>query len=386
MLQTDRHTHTHTMAISASLFINQKGTTTALKQPKEVAYYSRNQQGDIFPFDDGKLKYYYLPNSSIDIDIDLNSGFKKFKNCLQSFKDVATLEPILETIIQYETLKRKCLKCDIVAYSETIVKLICSSFENSKINPIDMRLISYRGQLYIKDMTVQSNSKNPFDVQDYIPFKFETVATLTQPLPYVERDTLEKRHRKISNNGDRFFSLVRTGISKSKFLLSGEISCIYDFKQDNKDNLKHYTKLCISPIISNLNDSHKFENLIFKTWLRCFLMGIPKIIYGFYDNNNVLKTVEEFTTEEIPVLFKERNPELATKCTNAIKWYGLFSEWLLKIVPHENDSEIIKPFKLILDNNHLKLIEIESDDPEYEGIVNGEDVLSERYKAWKNKS
>lgn len=383
------------MAISASLFINQKGTTTALKQPKEVGYYSRNQQGDIFPFDDGKLKYYYLPNSDIDRNIDLNSGFKKFKNCQQSFKDIATLDPILETIIQYETLKGKSLKCDIVAYSETIVKLICASFENSKINPIDMRLISYRGQLYIKDKTLQDDLKRPSGIQDYIPFKFETVSTLTQPLPYIKRDILEKRHRKISNNGDKFFSLVKTGISKSKFLLSEEVSCVYDFKQDNKDDLKHYAKLCVSPVISNLNDSHRFETLIFKTWLRCFLMGVPKIIYGFYDDSgnnnnnsgsNVLKTVEEFMTEEIPILFKEHNPELATKCTNAIKWYGLFSEWLLKIVPHEENSEIIKPFKLILDNNHLKLIEIEPNDQEYEGIVNGETILTERYKAWKNKS
>lgn len=373
------------MAISASLFINQKSTTTALKQPKEVAYYSRNQQGDIFPFDDGKLKYYYLPDNDINKDIDLNSGFKKFKNCQQTFKDIATLEPILETIIQYETLKGKPLKCDIVAYSETIVKLICSSFENSKINPIDMRLIAYKGQLYIKDMTSQRDSKKQMTAQDYIPYKFETIATLTQPLPYIQRDTLEKRHRKISNNGDNFFSLVKTGISKAKFLLCGDINCIYDFKQDGKDNLKHYTKLCVSPIVSNLNDSHKFETLIFKTWLRCFLMGIPKIIYGFYDNNNILKTVEEFTTEQIPILFKEHNPDLATKCTNAIKWYGLFSEWLLKIVPHEEESNIIKPFKLILENNHLKLVEIESNDPEYEGIVEGESILSERYKAWKTK-
>lgn len=373
------------MAISASLFINQKSTTTALKQPKEVAYYSRNQQGDIFPFDDGKLKYYYLPDNDINKDIDLNSGFKKFKNCQQTFKDIATLEPILETIIQYETLKGKPLKCDIVAYSETIEKLICSSFENSKINPIDMRLIAYKGQLYIKDMTLQRDSKKQMTAQDYIPYKFETIATLTQPLPYIQRDTLEKRHRKISNNGDNFFSLVKTGVSKAKYLLCGDINCIYDFKQDGKDNLKHYTKLCVSPIVSNLNDSHKFETLIFKTWLRCFLMGIPKIIYGFYDNNNILKTVEEFTTEQIPILFKEHNPDLATKCTNAIKWYGLFSEWLLKIVPHEEESNIIKPFKLILEDNHLKLVEIESNDPEYEGIVEGESILSERYKAWKTK-
>lgn len=374
------------MAVSASLFINQKGTTTALKQPKEVGFYSRNQHGEIFPFDDGKLKYYYLPNNDINKAIDLNSGFKKFKNCQRDFKDVATLEPILETIIGYETSKNKSLKADIIAHGETVAKLICASFENPNVNPIDMRLASYKGQLYIKDMTLQKKVKNQIDVKGYIPYKFETVSTLTQPIAYVERDTIDKRNRKISNDGDKFCSLIRTGVGNAKILIEGDISCIYDFKQEGKDNLKHYTKLGVSPLVSNLNDSHKFENVVFKDWLRCFLTGVPRIIYGFYDDKHILKTVEEYTTEEIPILFKEHNPELASKCTNAIKWYGLMAEWLLKIVPHENESDVIKPFKLVLEDNHLKLIEIESADPEHEGLVNGEDMLSNKYKIWKTKS
>lgn len=374
------------MAVSASLFINQKGTTTALKQPKEVGFYSRNQHGEIFPFDDGKLKYYYLPNNDINKAIDLNSGFKKFKNCQRDFKDVATLEPILETIIGYETSKNKSLKADIIAHGETVAKLICASFENPNVNPIDMRLASYKGQLYIKDMTLQKKVKNQIDVKGYIPYKFETVSTLTQPIAYVERDTIDKRNRKISNDGDKFCSLIRTGVGNAKILIEGDISCIYDFKQEGKDNLKHYTKLGVSPLVSNLNDSHKFENVVFKDWLRCFLTGVPRIIYGFYDDKHILKTVEEYTTEEIPILFKEHNPELASKCTNAIKWYGLMAEWLLKIVPHENESDVIKPFKLVLEDNHLKLIEIESEDPEHEGLVNGEDMLSNKYKIWKTKS
>lgn len=374
------------MAVTASLFINQKGTTTALKQPKEIAYYSRNQQGEIFPFDDGKLKYYYLPNNDIEKNIDLISGYKKFKNCQYQFKDAASLEPMLETLVQYEHSKDKAVKCDIIAHAESIAKLISASFENTNINPIDMRLISYKGQLYIKDMTVAKHLKKQIEVKEYIPYKFETMSTLTQPLAYVERETIEKRHRKISNDGDKFCTLIRTGVANARILTSGEISCVYDFKQDNKDNLRHYTKINVSSVVSNLNDSHKFETTMFKDWLRCFLIGVPKVIYGFYDDKHVLKTVEEFSTEEIPLLFKEHNSELALRCTNVIKWYGLMAEWLMKIVPRDENSESIKPFKLILEDNHLKLIEIESQDPEYDGLVNGENILSNKYRLWKSQN
>ena len=71
-------------------------------------------------------------------------------------------------------------------------------------------------------------------------------------------------------------------------------------------------------------------------------------------------------------------------CVDAIKWYGAFTEWLLTSIPRpEDDIDTIKAYKLIFENNHLKLTEIESDDEEYKQLVEGEEILSNSFKQWR---
>lgn len=378
---TTAHT-TSTMGIKAQLFVNQKGTSTVLKQPKEIGRASRAQNGVCTLDDYSSLKYFYLADQSIEAHWDLQSGIKKFKDYELDFKDsLNSLQFILDSIQSNETNKGKQVACNVVAHCSTLVKLICCSFESSKVNPIDMRIVSFRGKLYIKDMI--SSYVEP-SLKIFIPRKFETITTLPTPLAYMDRERLEKRHRKIVNNGDKFFSVCKTGVSNAKIVTANEISCIYDFKQqDNKNNLKHYCKLNCLPMITNINESHKFEYILLKDWLVAFIMGIPRLIYGFYDTgNNQLKTIEEFFTEEVPHLLKEHNSELTIKCTNSIKWYGLMMDWLLNIIPLDTNSNDIRPFKFFFEDNHLKLTEIESTDSEFDALVNGELILTENYKNW----
>ncbi|SMN18040.1 similar to Saccharomyces cerevisiae YGL246C RAI1 Nuclear protein with decapping endonuclease activity targeted toward mRNAs with unmethylated 7-methylguanosine cap structures [Maudiozyma saulgeensis] len=369
------------MAITSNLFINQKGSTTALKQPREIGYYSRNQNEEYLIQQQTQLKYYYLPNSDLERNLDLSSGLKKFKNCESTFQDPNTIHGLLKSIQHTEQHKGKKVKGDIIANTTTITKLILSAFDNTNINPIDMIVVSFDGQLFIKER--QQTVSSTVDANKYTNYKFKALSTISQPLPLESREVLEKRHRKLCNNGDKYVSVTKTGVGKVKLILSTDIDCIFDFKEESKDNLKHYTQLVCNPTVNTISESHKFENGMFRIWLKCFLAGIPRIICGFKDDSYVLKTVEEFATNEIPVLLKENNPEVGSKCLDAIKWYGLFTEWLLKIIPH-SDTKEIKPFKLILADNHLKLHEIETNDSEFENYVQGEGILSSEFKEWRN--
>ena len=370
------------MAITASLFINEKSSTTALKQPKEIGYYSRNQSGEFLIQQQSQLKYYYLPNSDLDKHLELAGGYKKFKNCESSFPDVHTLHGLLKSIQNNEQRKNKMIKSDIIASTETITKLILSSFDNININPIDMIVVSYNGQIFIKQQKSQTENL-VVDINRYTSYKYKSLSTLAQPLSLESREILEKRNKKLCNNGDKFISVTKTGVGKVRLILSTDIDCIFDFKDEGKDNLKHYTQLVLNPTVNTVSESHKFENGMFRIWLKCFLAGIPRIICGFKDDSNILRTVEEFTTSEIPILLKQNNPEVGTKCVNAIKWYGLFTDWLLKMIPHDATIKEIKPFRLTLADNHLKLHEIESTDPEYQQIVEGDAVLSTEFKKWR---
>lgn len=373
------------MAKTYNLFVKQKGTTTALKQPKEVACYSRTADEEYLIGSDQNLNYYYLPDAELDNRLDLSAGVGKMRDSAKDFKDPNTLKGLLASVQAYEAKKNKRVKADIITFRGIIRRLISAAFDSPKFNKVDLRVVAFDGQLFIKDVSskeeelrMTTESRNAW----YTGYKFETIATLAQPLPYVDRATLEKRPKKLVNTGDEFITVVRTGVGSSKLILGAEVDCVFDFKEEGKDNLKHYAELKCSAMISTPADARKFEKKIFRTWLQCFLVGIPRIIYGFRDDNCILKTVEEFATEEVPLILKSNNPALSTACLDAVKWYGTLVEWLRNSIPTD-DTATIKPYRLVYENNHLRLTEIEDTEGEYDAIVNGEAVITEEFKQWR---
>lgn len=380
------------MGITANLFVNQKGNTTALKQPKEVGYYSRTQQEEYLINDDVNLRYYYLPDSDLEKGVDLSAGVNKFRDV--PFKDRCSLRGLLQTVMDGEKKKNKKTAADIITFRGIMSKLIRSSMEPPTFNNVNLRIVSFDGQLFIKDVsdtvakTDNNNNSKPMgnrqQLDTYSGYKFEGISTLSQPLPFVERTIVEKRPKKILNNGDEYITVVRTGVGNCRMVLGAEVDCIFDFKEENKDNLKHYTELKCSKQISTTADVSRFEKKLFRAWLQCFLVGIPRIIYGFRDDRYMLKTVEEFSTEEVPVILKANNPQLGQSCLDSIKWYGLFSEWLLKIIPRDDeDIDNIRAFSLVFENNHLRLAEIEETHAEYDSLVNGDGILTQEFKDWR---
>lgn len=372
------------MVLTHSLFVKQKGNITALKQPKEITYYSRTEDDQFLVEDDMNLQYYYLPDAEVEKRLDLTSGIKKMKDTAATFKDQGTMEGLLNAIKGYEQRKNKRVKADIVTYRGIMRKLICAAFDNSSFNPVDLRIVSFDGQLFIKDVSTKEPAPSPASAAQlawYSGYKFETLATLPMPLPLVSRSMLEKRPKKLVNTGEEYISVVRTGVGNVKVVLGAEVDCIFDFKEEGKDNLKHYAELKCTADVTSPADARKFERKIFRTWLQCFLVGIPRIIYGFRDQNNVLKTVEEYSTTEVPILLKSNNPAMNTACLDAIKWYGTLTDWLINKIPR--DSDTIKAYRLVYENNHLRLTEIQETDEEYQGLVLGEQILSDEFKSWR---
>jgi RAT1-interacting protein len=50
----------------------------------------------------------------------------------------------------------------------------------------------------------------------------------------------------------------------------------------------------------NPHQARGFERKLLKFWAQSFLLGVPKIIVGFRDDNGVLLQLQEFQTHAIP--------------------------------------------------------------------------------------
>ncbi|AMD22656.1 HHL114Cp [Eremothecium sinecaudum] len=375
--------------LEAKLFVQKRSQITTLKQPKELGYYSKTIENEFLIQSDTMLSYYYFPDSYLEKNFDLTAGAKKFKECMDTPDfDQATLHGLLDTIQHYEERRKKKVKADIITFRGIMRKLISSAFDNPKYANVNFRIVSFDGQLFIKEAK-EKNSKgsankntNSLEFRNYYSgYKFEALTVLSKPFPETPRHILEKRHKKLVDNGEQYISVVRTGIGKCKLILGAEVDCVFDFKEENGDNLKHYAELKCTKAVNTVAEARSFERKIFKTWIQCFLVGINRIIYGFRDENYILKSVEEFTTQEIPILLKN-NPQMTNVCLDAVKWYGAFTEWLMATIPPTTGDEI-KAYTLVYEYNHLKLAEISESDPEYNDIVHGDAVLSESFKNWR---
>lgn len=379
-----------------SLHIDNRSNVTILKKPKEFGHYSRTINDEIFVNDDRNLAYYYFTDDEFSKNqhIDLMEGRRHFQDRNLTIADPCSLKGLLDTIREKEVKYQRKVNADIITFRGIIRKLISFATEDLKYtDSINLQVIRFDGQIFIKEVAQSSdvvrNSSNTIqtsygiDFGSFSGYKFETLTTIPGPLSFIDRNTIENRPKQVVTNGNEYATVVRTGVGSHKIILGAEIDAIYDFKpnQDEDDDiLSHYVELKCTKQIRSERDCLTFEKKLFRTWIQCFLIGVPHIIYGFRDDQYQLKTIEEYRTEEIPDLV---SPSMRGKFSDSIRWYGCLIDWLKKTISdHDNRSEI-SCYKLTSGEKCLKLEYISENTEEYQEMVNNSDFINPEFKEWR---
>lgn len=375
--------------------LNSRAKTTALKQPKELFAYARDGDGN-FVYDEEKVReehmsYYYLPDATINGNVDLGAGYQNFKKIPEE-ENLGDFAAFLTAIMKYEQVSNTKVKTDIITFRGLMTKLLTLPY-NLK-DPIDLNVVAFDGQLFIKaDDQIELNRRKLQNEQhqndkkkeefqrkcEFSGYKFETIATLPKPWADSSRLMIQKRSKKVVTNYEQYMSVVRTGIGKVKVLLAGEVDCLWDYiPEDGKDILPHYAELKTSRVLEHPGQIINFEKKLFKTWAQSFLLGIRKVVYGFRDDNLILRTVEVYSTEEIPLLLKndpftEEKQKIVPM--NALKWYGAVLEWLTTEIP----SEDVGAWRLSYDpgSRSFSLSEI------MDGKRVRDDIISPEFREWR---
>ncbi|KAK6200000.1 RAI1 like PD-XK nuclease-domain-containing protein [Scheffersomyces amazonensis] len=388
-----------------ALSLNSRSPNASLKQPKELFSFVRDIDGE-YEYDEEKvnkerLSYYYLPDSNLNHStIDLSSGFNKFKQ-IPGEENLPNYKTFLTALQKYEEKHGSKSKVNIITFRGIMTKLLTLPYNSQ--DSLDLNIIKYDGQIFInldtdielsrQDKESQERLNLPTDKQDYLNkcefsgYKFETLATLPKPWSDCSRQLIERRNKKIVNNYEQYLSVVRSGIGNLKMILVGEVDGVWDYKPGVNDGgsvLDHYIELKTSKVIENNGQVINFEKKLFRTWGQCFLMGIKRVIYGFRDDKFILRTVEIYETNEIPLLIKgnplhenENSGTPPINCMSAIRWYGAVLEWINELVVDEN-----KAYRLNY-NPSMKAVTIrELPNDINERLRNGE-ILTSEFKAWR---
>lgn len=328
--------------------LDSRAKTTALKQPKELFVYARTSDGKYVYDKEGVQKkhllYYYLPDSYVDKQFDLTQGYSKFKK-IPDEENMGDFEALLKGIMDYEQKSGNKIGCDIITFRGLMTKLMLLPYNLTE--PLDLYVVSYDGQLFIKSDDEKELKKKSEEIEkvspaeqdfrtrcEYSGYKFEALCTLPRPWSECDRGTIECRPQKTVNNYEQYLSMVRTGIGSVKLALAGEVDGAWDYLPREGSPLGHYVELKTSRAIMSPGQLPGFEKKLLKTWAQCFLIGIKRVVYGFRDDDLILRNVELYNTEEIPILLKDSvsdRPKI--NCTNALKWYGAVIQWLATSIP-----------------------------------------------------
>lgn len=358
------------------LSIQSRSEATALKNPKELCCYSRDIDGQYWN-DERSLSYYYLPDSEVDANMDLNAGFKHFRKF--DPKRSREFDGFLGALEDYERQHGK-VKAHLVTWRGVLTKLLTLQYNLHE--PLELYGVWFDGSVFLQlggpvqdEQELDETHKRLM----YSGYKFEALATLPQPLSQVSRLAIEKNSKKTVNDIEQYCSVVKTGVGKKRVVLAGEVDCCWDYKPETgskADNpLRHYVELKTSKVISEPKQAINFEKKLFRTWAQTFLIGINKIVYAFRDDNLIVKSVEEYRTDEIPVLLKNNN-EFNTNprkinCVDSIKWYGAVIDFIVDNFPQQEDAMM-----RIVYNPAEKNFKMEP-------VDQGPDILTTKFREWR---
>ncbi|KAJ2864591.1 decapping endonuclease targeting mRNA [Coemansia aciculifera] len=165
---------------------------------------------------------------------------------------------------------------------------------------------------------VEDTPKNVADQEDrtefhqkmmYSGYKFETLCVLDQPSRQLKRDglldsALLSRPNSVVDTNREYCSVFKTRLGNHSIISGAEVDCIDQEKPDTAPN-RVYRELKTSGILDNERKVESFErHKLLKFWAQSFIAGIPMVTVGFRDNNGILRSVEDFRTQDIPRLVK----------------------------------------------------------------------------------
>lgn len=337
-----------------------------VKRPKELGSFSRNLDNQ-YLVDDSHLNYYYFPDNDLNAPdgIDLTGGFKNFQqNPKLDYGDFAGL---LKCLQKYEQENNKKVSAKIISWRGIMRALMLLPYENR--DSLVLNIVVFDGQLFIQsDAEYQKVKfeKEKSEITDahkmmiYAGYKFETLTTLPKPWTNCTRKEIEKRNKLPVNNIEQYSIMVKTTIGSTPLLIGAEVDCVWDFKpSDGSDPLQHYVELKTTGVLSEPKQIFNFEHKLLKTWAQCFLAGIPRVIYGFRDGDMKLRSIEEYQTNDIPLLIKNnpisierhrQNPNyrVVNKSMQSIKYLSGLLSWLETSIPLDDES---KTYRLSFDNS-----------------------------------
>lgn len=278
------------------------------REPKEQGCLSLGNSREFYN-DDRELKYLYMPDTKINFD--LNYGYKDM--IIQDHSD-EKLDNILKWILENKqkfsvnSKNVERLSTDFICYRGLLTVILCSPYEEREDWLI--HATKFRGTIYLCSFPTEQylqKRKNETEREKLMTawgHKFETymVTDKRNDKPDIESPL---------NTNKEYCVVIRSRLCNHSLVYCAEVDCM----ELSSNNKVKYVELKTSRQITTERQYRNFCRFkLLKWWAQSFLIGIPKIICGFRDDDGFVTQLETFMVQDIPKL--SQNLWSSSSCFN----------------------------------------------------------------------
>ncbi|BFZ18016.1 hypothetical protein BsWGS_21055 [Bradybaena similaris] len=321
---------------SARLF--DKPFYTLLSEPAETGCFSLDENRQ-FRHDSSQLRVFSPPDDWKKCSLDLRDGYHDMIKRDESKKEF--LDDLLRWVIcnQQKFISRQntqtvsndkllkpevenkeidvfhSLNRDFVCWRGLMARLLRIPYENR--DDFLVAVIRFRGTYFMCEIDTEKKKQED---KERTPVHEEMFAWGYKFEQYVTADKSSRVPDTKSpvNSNVSFCSVVRTRLGPHSILFGAEVDCEdADCKEGNV-----YVELKTSRVIESQKQYESFCKFkLISWWAQSVVVGIPRVVCGFRDDNGVVQTLENYSIHEIPRIVKSciRNPWKPTVCFNFLE-------------------------------------------------------------------
>ncbi|KAG7387271.1 hypothetical protein PHYBOEH_008317 [Phytophthora boehmeriae] len=310
----------------------QQQDRVTLSQPQEIAYFSKYAHDDV-RFDRSNLVAYKQP----EIGVNLLDGYEEYaaKDETDPTAPPAPIGPLLSALEHLQGQNHLKEQPHFVTFRNNLNKIMGTPY-NSK-NDWTFDVEKRDGCVYLDvrrtEQDIESN-RNPHENQRRGAFagrRFEIYSTYPKSAGQQKKKSVDDiaDSRKVDED-EEFCTICAMTLGDKRLVVAAEIDCYDDIDSDAGD--RQYVELKTFRLLQREKDQFVFERFkLLAFWIQSYLVGTPKIVCGFRDDEFQVRKLQTFRVTDIPNFCR--------------KHWGTITIQLVKLCPIPSARRQAKDFK-----------------------------------------
>ncbi|XP_064651593.1 decapping and exoribonuclease protein-like [Lineus longissimus] len=313
------------------------------REPREVGCFCLDESRQ-YHNDNHLLKFYRPPSNTKNLHLDLRLGYDTFIKQDDAGKISSPIDDLLRWIRDHpnkflpptitdaaspDARNRGKIFTDFICWRGLLTKLLCTPFEEREGWIVSV--VKFHDTYYMCEYETQeriderNNTSQRQEEMSYWGYKFEQYVVASKPHGQPENASTPV------NSNPGYNVVVRSRLESHSLVFAGEVDCC------DPDNPKTMVELKTSRLLTHPRQESSFMRFkLKKWWAQSFLVGIPKIICGFRDDDGIVRELKTYRTMEIPNMVRDKpNMWNAGICFNFL---NAFLSFVKKVMVMDNST------------------------------------------------